>query len=492
MKKLRLLLTDRRMLIIFCLGFSAGLPFVLTGATLQAWCKEGGMDLTSLGLLAFLSLPYSLKFLWAPILDWLVPPFLGRRRGWLLITQIGLAIGLAAMSVFSPNENLTFLTLSAFLVAFLSATQDISIDAYQIEILPPESYGLGTQLYVLGYRLGMLLAGAGALILADHLPWSAVYMIMAGAMIVGGLTTLLSPEPQIVGHPPQNFRDAVWHPLRDFFSNQGSLQGKAFWAIAFFLLYKVGADLATAMATPMYLELGYTKTQIGAVAKGIGLSATIAGGLIGGVAVVYFGIQRTLWIFGILQAVASLSFAWLFQEVTATGVASTSALAAAICVDYLASGLGTASYTTFMGSVINRRFSATQYALLSSIMGLTRIFAQAPSGWLAQNLGWTQYFIFSTLASAPGLFVLWKCQPILENIPARNSAGDGGHTESRDEENERSARMEDTFPPLAAPTGDTWTPSLLTQDQLSAAPDQDSLLESPPAHHEHQSQSPSV
>jgi PAT family beta-lactamase induction signal transducer AmpG len=420
------------MFIVFMMGFSSGLPLLLTGSTLQAWCKESGMDLTQIGLFALVGIPYTLKFLWSPVLDWIVPPFLGRRRGWLLISQIGLVAALVGLAMSDPHQGSVTIAAFALLVAFLSATQDIGIDAYQLEILPTESYGLGNQIYILGYRLGMLLAGGGSLILADMASWKIVYLIMAAAMGVGVITTLFAPEPKMRAAPPKSMKEAVVDPLKDFFSPKGSLQGKAFWVLGFFLLYKIGGDMATALTTPYYLELGFTKTQIGTVVKVFGLWATITGGIIGGAAVMYMGIRRSLWVFGIIQGLANLSFAWLGHFVASTGSASVAALATAVSIENLAAGLGTAAYATYMGSLVNKRFTATQYALLSSLMGMTRVFGAAPTGWLASHMGWSLFFVFCSVASIPGLLVLMKIDPVSEPVgPLTNSEVETGNQTRR-------------------------------------------------------------
>ena len=410
MANLRLLLSDRRMLIVFMLGFSGGLPLLLTGSTLQAWCKEAGMDLTNLGLLALVGLPYTLKFLWSPLLDWVVPKRMGRRRGWLLGSQIGLMIALAALAVWGPSSGYQTMAVIALVIAFLSATQDIAIDAYQLELLPPESYGLGNQLYVLGYRVAMLLAGGGTLILADHVSWSTVYILMAATMGIGIVTTLLAPEPEIKGGAPKSLADAVLLPLKDFFAPEGKPSMRAIYLLGFFLLYQIGYNMASAMTTPFYMDLGYTKTQIGSVVKVFGLWATILGGLLGGVAVISLGVRKCLWIFGVGQGIAVLGFAWL--AVVGPGLAepSIAALAATISAENFAAGLGMAAYMTFMGAAVNKRFSATQFALLTSFMGMTRVFGSAPTGWMVTQVGYAKFFVLCALASIPALAILARLQ----------------------------------------------------------------------------------
>ncbi len=420
MNKLKAIFTDRRMLIVFSMGFASGLPLLLTASTLQAWFKESGMDLTSIGMLSLVGMPYTLKFLWSPALDWLVPPFLGRRRGWLMISQIALMAALVGMAFSSPAQSTMVLASFALLVALFSATQDIGIDAYQLEILPTESYGLGNQIYILGYRVGMVLAGSGALIVADHASWTATYLVMAGAMGIGIVTTLLAPEPKAQGLP-RTFVEAVWLPLKDFFAPSGSHKGKVIWVLGFFLLYKIGGDLASTMTMPFYLELGYTKTQVGTIAKAFGLWATIVGGLIGGAGVIFLGLRRSLWIFGIMQAIGYLSFAWLGKYVAATGVASLGALGTAIAIENLAAGLGIAAYSTYMGSIVNKKYTATQYALLSSLMAVPRVFGSAPSGYLATQFGWFGYFVFCALVSIPGLLILFRLNTETSSVSDRDS-----------------------------------------------------------------------
>lgn len=409
--KFKPLVTDRKMLVVFLLGIWSGTPLLLTAGTLQAWCKEAGMGIESLGLLAMLQLPYSIKFLWSPMLDWYVPKFLGRRRGWLIMSQLGVVGALLGLATADPAQGAIVFLGWAFLVALASATQDIAIDAYQIEILPPEQYGLGNQLYILGYRIGMLVASSGALILADSVSWAVVYTAMAAVMALSILTTFFAHEPDVAIKPPKSLKDAVWHPLKDFFSASGSFKGKALWIVGFFLLYKVGGDMVTNMTTPFYMELGYSKTQIGAIAKSFGLGATIIGGLIGGFFIVAWGIRKSLWVFGILQAFGYLAFVWLGQRIgLGTVNPDVTALALAITVEYLAVGLATAAYSTYMGTIVNRNYTATQYALLSSFMGLARTTGGSASGFIVAGTGWNMFFVFCSLTAIPGLFILWKLQ----------------------------------------------------------------------------------
>lgn len=400
------------MLIAFLLGFSSGLPLLLTGATLQVWFRESGMSLTEIGFFALIGIPYTVKFLWSPILDWLVPPFLGRRRGWLLTSQLSMMAAMFALSFSNPKDGLIYMTFMAFLVAFLSATQDIAIDAYIIELIPSELYGLGSQFYVLGYRIAMIAASAGALFLADILPWQTVYQVMALLILVGVFTTLLSREPTQYGKPIRSLREAVVDPIRDFFSASGSLKGYAWWVLAFFVTYNLAGNLTTALSSIFYLDLGYTKTEIAATGKLVGIWATIVGGLVGGSIVVYIGVRRALWIFGILQGFASFSYFWLFHLVKDIGQTSLLALGAAITIENMVIGMCTAAYTAYMGLTVNKRFTATQYALLSSLMGATRVYISTPTGWLVDQMGWPMFYVFCAFSAIPGLFVLYKLDSI--------------------------------------------------------------------------------
>ena len=389
------------MIVALVMGFACGLPLLLTLSVLQAWMKEEGVDLTVIGMMALVGLPYTLKFLWAPILDRFTLPFLGRRRGWLLTAQICLMVAVSALGFCDPARHPAVLALAAFFVTFFSATQDIVVDAYRREDLADNELGLGSSLYVDGYRVGMLLASGGGLILADHIPFAAVYQIMALCLLPGVLTTLLTTEPPVSAGSPTTLREAVVAPLVEYFSRKGAL-----WVLAFILLYKIGDTMASAMTTPFYLDIGFTKTQIGSVVKLFGFWATIAGGLAGGIAILRLGIYRSLWVFGVLQGVSTAGFALLARIGS-----SAPALAGVIAFENLSSGMGTAAYAAFMASITDKRFTATQYALLSSLMGVPRVMASAPTGYLAKQMGWEAFFIACALAAAPGLLLLLKFVP---------------------------------------------------------------------------------
>lgn len=392
---------SRRMLTALIMGFACGLPLLLTGGVLQAWMKEEGVDLTVIGMMALVGLPYTLKFFWAPFLDRFTLPFLGRRRGWMLATQVALVFSIAGLGLTDPRHSPWVVAFAAFLVTFFSASQDIVVDAYRREDLADEELGLGSSLYVYGYRTGMLLASGGGLIMADHIPFSSVYMIMAACMLPGLITTVLTPEPEIPKGTPESIKEAVIDPLIDYFRRNNAL-----WILAFILFYKIGDTMAGAMTMPFYIDIGFSKTQIGTVVKLFGFWATITGALIGGILMLRLGINRSLWVFGFLQAVSTAGFAVLAQIGQ-----SITALSAVIAFENLSSGMGTAAYMAFMASITNKRFTATQYALLTSLMGIPRVLAAAPTGFFAKHLGWENFFIACTLMAIPGMLFLLRFAP---------------------------------------------------------------------------------
>lgn len=384
------------MLVATLMGFASGLPLLLTGSVLQAWMKDEGVDLGTIGLFALVGLPYTLKFLWAPLMDRFTPNGLGRRRGWLLLFQVALISALLLLSVSQPAIDPWWLAVAALLVTFFSASQDIVIDAYRREALADDEQGLGASLYVNGYRVGMLLASGGGLILADHIAFAQVYQLMAGFMLLGVITTLYAPEPVAAEGTPGTLREAVIQPFVEYFSRRDAVA-----ILAFILLYKIGDTMASHMTTPFYLDIGFSKTEIGTVVKLFGFWATITGGLIGGVLIMRLGIFRSLWLFGILQGVSTAGFALLAHLGPSIG-----GLAAVITFENLSGGMGTAAYIAYMASLTNKKFTATQYALLSSLMGVPRVIAAAPTGYLADAMGWTVFFIFCALVALPGLLLL--------------------------------------------------------------------------------------
>ncbi|MBX9769694.1 MAG: AmpG family muropeptide MFS transporter [Bdellovibrionales bacterium] len=408
---------NRRQLSVFLLGLSSGFPLLLTGGTLQAWLKEDGLSLGAIGLFSLVGLPYTIKFLWAPLLDRYELSSWGRRRSWIVLAQGMLAASMLAMSFCQPKESLTLIAFLCLCITLFSSTQDIAIDAYRREILQESEIGLGSSLGIAGYRVGMLLTGAGALRLADQTDWTTVYRTAGLIQLTFILFTWFAlKEPKIL--PPRSLKDAVIEPLRDFFSKPGALS-----VIIFILLYKVGDQMATHMTMPFYLSVGYSKTMIGDIVKSFGLFSTIAGGILGGIVLLRINLKKALWMFGILQAVSTACFVLLATtepNSTLLGLhasqlpipegmePTTWLLIFIIAFENLSAGLGGAAFTTLMSIVTNKKYTATQFALLTSLMGVPRVFLASPTGFLVQAIGWVQFFIFCALIAIPGIVLIFK------------------------------------------------------------------------------------
>jgi len=329
------------------------------------------------------------------------------------MSQIALMASIAGLGYSDPVKNPWMMVAAAILVAFFSATQDIVIDAYRREDLPDEELGLGSSMYIYGYRLGMLLASGGGMILADHMSFQRVYLIMSLCLLPGVITTLLTPEPGINADLPRSMKEAMVNPLIDYFKRSGAL-----WILSFILLYKIGDTMASAISTPFYLEIGFSKTEIGTVVKLFGTAATMIGALLGGLFLLKLGISRGLWVFGVLQALSTACFAILAK----IGY-NMSMLAAVIAFENLSSGMGTAAFVAFMASITNKKFTATQYALLTSLMGLPRALASSVTGFMAKNIGWEGFFIGCTLIAIPGLLLLLKFAPWRSSLSREDRAG---------------------------------------------------------------------
>jgi PAT family beta-lactamase induction signal transducer AmpG len=389
-----------RMLMVFLLGFSSGLPLMLTasGSTLQAWMTDASVDRATIGRFALIGLPYALKFLWAPFLDSFAPPWLGRRRGWALLTQIGLMASLVLLAFTDPTADIGTFALAALLVALFSASQDIVLDALRTEILTAEELGPGGSLYLTGYRLAMLVSGAVALALSTTQPWHVVYLAMAALTGVGMLAILWVPEPRVPARAHPSFRERVLVPFAEFFKRHGAME-----ILLFVMLYKLPTLMATALTTNFLMGLGFEKIAIAAVSKVAGLIATVVGTLAGGALMVRMGVRRSLWIFGFAQAVGG----GLFVLLAVLGK-NYPAMVSVIVADNFLMGMGTAAIVGFMMSVCSKQFTGTQYALLSSLTAFTRVILVAPAGSLSESLGWTHFFIFSMLLAIPGLALLTR------------------------------------------------------------------------------------
>ena len=390
------------------MGFSSGLPLLLTISLLQAWLKQENINIKTIGLFALVQLPYTWKFVWSPIMDRfeLKQKFFflgrGRRKSWLFLSQFFLMISIIALAFSNPAQNLLLCSFFAILIAFFSATQDIVIDAYRREDLEDNELGLGSSFYMYGYRIAMLIASGGGLILADHMSFLYVYLIMASLLIPCIFVTFIIPEPDTKELSPKTIKEAVISPLSDYFKKDGAIM-----ILLFILFYKLGDTMASAMTMPFYLETGFTKTEIGTVVKFFGFWATMGGAALGGIFMLRFGINLSLWFFGFLQAVSTAGFAFLSY----VGY-NLSVLSGVIAFENLSSGMGTAAFIAYMASITNKKFTATQYALLTSLMGIPRVFASAPTGYMVSFFGWGGFFMFCTFIAIPGMLLLFKIAPI--------------------------------------------------------------------------------
>lgn len=395
----------RRMLICVIAGFSSGLPLFLLFNLVPAWLKTEGLSLTAIGAFALVQFPYTWKFLWAPLADRYGVPGLGRRRGWMFVSQLALIVAVFTLGTLDPVANLKVVVAVASLVAFLSATQDIAIDAYRRELLEESELGLGNALFVNAYKVAGLVPGSLSLFLADHLPWSQVFAITAAFLVPGAVLSLVVEEPVASASAPRTLRAAVVEPFQEFFQRHG--WRSAALVLSFIFFYKLGDSLATALATPFYLEMGFTKTDIGIVAKNAGLWASVAGGLLGGLWMIKLGINRALWVFGVVQAVAILGFAWLASM--GPGPSDTTRLlqlGLVIGVEAFGVGLGTTAFVAFMARTTNPAYSATQYALFSSLMAVPRTVINAFAGVLVETFGWVDFFWLCFALALPGMLLL--------------------------------------------------------------------------------------
>ncbi len=390
--------TSRRIATVTILGFASGLPLALTSGTLQAWMAVDGVDIKTIGIFALVGLPYTVKFLWSPIMDRFVPPLLGRRRGWIIITQVALILGIAAMAFNSPKQAPLLIAAFALIVAFSSASQDIVIDAYRTDVLREKERGAGAAVFVMGYRIAMLVSGALALILSDNIGWHNTYLLMAGLMAIGIISAFLGPEPEEKIIPPKSLQEAIWGPLKDYFSRRS-----AFMLLLLIILYKLGDAYAGSLTTAFLIKgVGFTPTDVGTINKGLGLVSLIVGAMFGGSLMARLGLFRSLLFFGVLQAISNLSFmvlAWIGK--------SYGMLIFAVAFENLSGGMGTSAFVALLMSMCNQRYSATQYALLSSLAALGRIFIAPTSGFIVSAIGWPAFFFITTLAALPGLGLLW-------------------------------------------------------------------------------------
>jgi len=403
-------LLNRRMLLCVFTGFSSGLPLYLLLNLLPAWLRSEGVNLKTIGLFALIQFPYTWKFLWAPLLDRYAPP-LGRRRGWMLITQMGLLFSIAVLGFLSPAVALDSIVWLTVAIALFSATQDIALDAFRREVLPEAELGLGNSVHVNAYRIAGLVPGSLSLILADHLPWAQVFMITALFMLPGLLLALFAAEPLIAKSAPKTLREAVVEPFHEFIHRAGWRE--AVLILAFIFFYKLGDSMSTALATPFYLDMGFAKSQIGVVAKNAGLWPAVIGGLLGGLWMMKIGINRALWLFGVVQLLSIFGFvwlAWLGPRVVVGGM-ELAQLALVIGFEALGVGLGTAAFVAFIARATNPLYTATQFALFTSLAAVPRTFINATTGVLVEQMGWVSFFLLCAALAVPGMLLLVKVAP---------------------------------------------------------------------------------
>jgi len=422
---------NRRMAICIFTGFTSGLPLYFIIQLIPAWLRVENVSLKDIGFFSLISLPYLLKFVWSPLLDRYSFPLLGRRRGWILLTQIGLLLGMGILGYFQPETEIKSILWLAALVAFFSASQDIVLDAYRRELLPDHELGLGNQIHVQAYRVAGLIPGSLGLILADHYSWDVVFQVVAAFMFVGIGMTLVISEAIASPSVPASFARAVIDPFKEFFQRSGTK--RALLVLCFLFCYKLGDSMATALSTPFFLDLGFSMTQIGLVAKNAALWPAIFGGLFGGVLMLKLGINKALWIFGGVQMITILGFA-----VLAEAGADLMVLALVIGMEYLGVGLGAAAFIAFIAHESTPALAATQIALFTSITALPRTFANAITGFLieggqgaeleglsasvlgvlmwlglpAEGLGWTNFFFLCTILAIPGMLLLVWVAPL--------------------------------------------------------------------------------
>jgi len=400
---IRRALLNNRMLICIFTGFSSGLPLYILISLVPAWLRSEGVDLKSIGLFALIQLPFTWKFLWAPFFDRYTPP-LGRRRGWLFVSQIALLLSVPFFGALQPHLNLWAIAGLSVAVAFFSASQDIVLDAYRRELLPDTELGLGNAVHVNAYKIAGLIPGSLSLILADYLPWNQVFLTTSLFMLPGIIMTLLVKEPVLKNGAPKTLRAAVVEPFHEFINRNGIKS--AGLVLAFIFFYKLGDSMATALATPFYLDMGFSKTEIGLIAKNAGLWPSVIGGLLGGIWMIKLGINRALWIFGVVQMVAILGFSWL-----ATLGHNLPGLAIVISVEALGVGLGTAAFVAFIAHTTHPLYTATQFALFTSLAAVPRSFANAATGYLVEWFGWMDFFLFCFAIAIPGMVLLLKVAP---------------------------------------------------------------------------------
>ncbi|MEO8104055.1 MAG: AmpG family muropeptide MFS transporter [Betaproteobacteria bacterium] len=404
------------MLICVFTGFASGLPLFILITLIPAWLRSEQVDLKSIGFFALIQLPYTWKFIWSPLLDRYALTRLGRRRSWMLIAQLLLLVSIPAFGMLQPQADLWTIAYLAVAISLFSATADIAIDAFRREILTDAELGLGNAVHVNAYRIAGLVPGSLSLVLADHMSWSGVYLVTALFMLPGIVMTMLVKEPAQSSARPRTLREAIVEPFHEFISRRG--WRSAATVLVFVILYKLGDSMATALATPFYLDMGFSKTEVGLVAKNAGLWGYVTGGMIGGIWMLKLGINRGLWVFGVAQAVMILGFAWMAQLGHIDHAAKLVALGVVIFSEALGSGLGTAAFVAYIARETNPAYTATQFALFTSLAALPRTVISASTGWMVEQLGWYTFFWLCFALAWPGMLLLARIAPWREKLPS--------------------------------------------------------------------------
>ena len=406
--RLRQILASRKMLVILALGAASGFPNQITESALQAWLKDAGLSLTSIGLFSYVALPYLLKPLWAPLLDRYPLPFLGRRRGWMMAIQLATAAAIGAFALQDPARSLPMVAATALLIVFFSASQDIVIDAWRADVSSPPERGLAAAANNLGYRACAWAAFAVALVLADHLGWRPAFLTLAAIMAAFALATWAAPEPQRAASTPGTLAQSVAEPLRELLGTRSAL-----WMILLIVCFKIGNALALKLYTPFLLDIGFSKTEIGLVAKAVLVGSAIAGGVLGALWMVRLGLRRSMLLFGVLQTVTTLLFALLAHVGHSFPM-----LIAATGIENLSAAMGNIAEVALIMGLCNARYSAFQYALLSTFALLPRYLLGGPAGWLADHAGWVDYFGVAFLLGLPGIALVWLLRSRIDALDA--------------------------------------------------------------------------
>ena len=394
---------NKKSLICIFTGFTSGLPLFILISLLPAWLRSSGLDLKAIGLFALIQFPFTWKFLWAPLFD-RFSFAMGRRRGWLIIFQLLLLLTIALAGFINPVSQLTSVAIISIVIAFFSASQDVVIDAYRRELLLDHELGLGNAVHVNAYKIASLIPGSLSLVLADFFAWNFVFIVTALFMLPGIIMTLLVSEPKLKIASPKTLKEAVIEPLKEFKNRKGL--NSALMILLFIFLYKIGDSMATALATPFYLDLGFSMTEIGLIAKNAGLWPGIIGGLLGGIWMIKLGINKALWVFGFMQMFATLSFAWL-----ASVGDNNIVLAITVVLEFFAAGLGTTAFVAYIAKTTNPSYTATQFALFTSLASVPRTLTNASTGYLVEFFGWQTFFIFCFIIAIPGMLLLYKIAP---------------------------------------------------------------------------------